>query len=191
MHDMHSLSWLLSKLPKVQSQKKLCFVATHTWKGLGKIDKSPLPIHLRKSRPTIDSFDNFDHDARWQVESSISGTKSNHDSVVVVFQRCSPEDQISRKPNISECENLMPCTDLTEKQPCQKLEIYARSPDIKKLPLPPSLPTGLPDPDNEHNRKFEIFQQLELLHFLIRFKEQTWCQNLTWKTCQPGLVQVL
>ena len=118
----------------------------------GKNDRSPLPNHLSKSRPTIASFDNFDHDDK----SSISGTKSNHDSVVVVFQKCSPEDQISRKPNISECENLIPCTNLTEKLPCQKLETYARPPDIKKLPLPPSLPTGLPDPGYEDNRKSEI-----------------------------------
>ena len=85
-----------------------------------------------------------------------SRTKSNHDSVVVVFQKCSPEDQINRKPNISECENLMPCTNLTEKLPCQKLEAYAKPPDIKKQPLPPSLPTGLSDPDYEDNRKSEI-----------------------------------
>ena len=65
----------------------------------GKYDRSPLSSLLSKSRYTLGAFANFDHDDT----SSLIGTTLNHDTVTVIIQECSPEDELSRKPKICEC----------------------------------------------------------------------------------------
>ena len=124
----------------------------------GEKDRAPLPRHLSLHRNTIGSFDNFDHGD----SSSLSGTKSNHDTVTVIYQErecnLSQADKahVSRKPKISDCKDLKPSAHIVEKLPCQELAPFARPADFKKIPLPQDLMTGSPDPIYEEDRKTEI-----------------------------------
>ena len=56
---------------------------------------SPLPSHFSKGHFSICAFDNFDHADR----SSMSGTHSDHDNAVVMFQV--KLDIIPSKPNVT------------------------------------------------------------------------------------------
>ena len=123
-------------------------------KGGNDTDRAQFPSHMNEIGYMLGSFDNFDHDDG----SSLSGTKSNHDTVTVVYQERKVGDQISRKPKISECENLKPCVNVVEKLPCQKLASFSRPSNFKNLPLPQSLNTNLPDPIYEKNCHCILFQ---------------------------------
>ena len=132
-------------------KRKKGLMAAYT-KMKGKGSRATLPSHMSSGRQTIGSFDNFDN----EDASSLSGTRSNHDTVTVIYQECNPDDQITRKPNISDCGDLLPHINMVEKLPCQQLVPYERPPNFKTLPLPETLKTGHPDPIYEDSRNSEI-----------------------------------
>ena len=78
----------------------------------------PLPSHFLKGHFSICAFDNFDH----ADHSSMSGTHSDHDTAVVMFQI--KPDIIPLKPHVT-ATNLQNSTQhFRNKPPCQLLRNY-------------------------------------------------------------------
>ena len=82
----------------------------------------PIPSHFNTDDFTSAAFDNFDFNDR----SSLSGTKSTHDTVTVLFQEISPNNLSSRKPALSEIGiNRRPLKGLL---PCQMITNHTKKP---------------------------------------------------------------
>ena len=71
---------------------------------------------------------------------------------------------------------IIPMPDHQKSRNCRYLHLYQQACPTQTMKITVNL---------------KSFQQLELLNFPIGFKAKTLYQNVTWKTCQPGLVQVL
>ena len=83
-------------------------------------DKMPLPSHMNREEFIIAATDNFDHDDK----SSLSGTKSNHDTVVVLFQNINPEKPLNRKEKVSDMHPLPTTARTNELLACQRVLPY-------------------------------------------------------------------
>ena len=77
----------------------------------------PIPSHFSKDEFTIGAFDNFNHSDR----SSLSGTFSNHDTVMTLFQ-VKPE-QPSKKPDKTQID-LTKVTTKGKLLPCQEKQLF-------------------------------------------------------------------
>ena len=88
----------------------------------------PIPSHFVNDEFTLAQMDNFDHSGR----SSLSGTHSNHDTVMTLIQ-IKPEFPPS-KPNLSAFNLSRSRVNGYGKLPCQQLKPYIRK--KKGLPLP-------------------------------------------------------
>ena len=87
-----------------------------------------MPSHFSKDHFSICTFDNFDHADR----SSLSGTHSDHDTAVVMFQV--KQDIIPSKPNVT-AMNLPNSTEhFRNEPPCQWLSNYNKSKSSANLP---------------------------------------------------------
>ena len=107
----------------IQVQRAKSELAQYTLQQCEKLHVS-LPSHFSKEMFTLAAFDNFDH----QDRSSPSGTKSNHDTVMTLFQE---------KPNQSFQTSQIFCGyGISITLPCQKLLPYKGV--RKQLPLDPS-----------------------------------------------------
>ena len=91
-------------------------------------NQTPLPSHFSKSDFTIGALDNAD----FKDSSSLSGTKSSHDTVMVLFQNCTVKT--GKKPNLSEVNINTSYRKLSTSLPCQHLKECSR-PSVK-----PNLP---------------------------------------------------
>ena len=88
-------------------------------KKLASINEGPLlPNHFSKDHFSICSFDNFDHADR----SSLSGTHSDHDTAVVMFQV--KPDIIPLKPNVTAMNLPNSTQHFRNEPPCQLFRNY-------------------------------------------------------------------
>ena len=114
------------------NRRARCQLAGYTLKKCGN-DKLPIPSHMNREEFCIAATDNFDH----KDKSSMSGTKDDHDSVVVIFQKVNPSNPETRKEKVSDLLPLPSAARTNQLLECQKIIPYTfKKADRKKDPLP-------------------------------------------------------
>ena len=138
-------------------------------------ERVPLPSHLNRSDFTIAAIDNWDHGDK----SSLSGTKSNHDSVTVLFQNKTTDNCTLRKPKLSDFTFT---SDNRKMNPlkCQALETYQKPP-TKKLSLPLDFPV-VPNPTYEDSNVSKIVCTARNASIPSEFKINNDFPSPDWKT---------
>ena len=129
----------------------------------------PLPAHFNTEEFTIAAADNFDH----EDSSTLSGKKSNHDSVTVLFQNLKDGDEQNRKEKISEIGLHPQDTKFVDKLECQKLQhfIYDKKSGKKSVPLPSDF-VAVPNPTYEDDQKSSIISAVRNIKPPAEFMNQ-------------------